>query len=360
MATATRGGAFGSKNRSKARQTASARSARATEGDGNGTTHSPTSNEGSSAQRSSNLRMNIIKPTEKVVVGLDYGTTFTSVSYSIVPIDNGNMKGSANDVMSVINWPSDGEDGERKQVPTESWYSPEPIERHRNDEEEIFDENLFDSFQGQHPLMLSGTGPDTINDPEDSEMEDELSVDFLWGYGVPYQMYKANSTRSQRRLVKRAKLMLVETEYTNEDRKGLRNTFTGLLKEGIIRRHGKRSKTESDMWDAVDPISDYLVKVLQHTKEQLTLLHGFTDQTPVDFVMTVPTVWSPEASRVLQTAVKAAIQATTFGKPGGTTADNIFLISEPEAAATFLLESSEDISVSSFHQYLSSDPLTIM
>ncbi|KAJ8062988.1 hypothetical protein OCU04_008233 [Sclerotinia nivalis] len=342
---ATRGGRYGSKNRNATRQGLLARHPSTAQNHGNGAVRSPAPSTGSSAQRSSTLRINAITPADKVVVGLDYGTTFTSVSYSIVPIDNGNMKGSANNIMSVINWPSDGEDGQRKQVPTESWYSPEPIERHGDDENEIFDENLFDSFKGQHPLTLCGAGGDIANDPEDSEMKDELSVDFLWGYEVPYQVYKSNSTRSQRRLVKRAKLMLVETEYTNEDRKGLRGTFTGLLKEGIIRRHGKRSKTEPNMWDAVDPISDYLVKVLQHTKKQLKLLHGFTDQTPVDFVMTVPTVWSPEASRVLQTSVKAAIQATTFGKPWGTTADNIFLISEPEAAATFLLENSEDISL---------------
>ncbi|TGO36697.1 hypothetical protein BHYA_0117g00210 [Botrytis hyacinthi] len=341
---ATRGGPFGSKNRNVSRQTVSARHGGKSQNQGNRMTHSPTPSTAISV-RSSNMRSHLITPKDKVVVGLDYGTTFTSVSYSIVPINCGNMKGSANDVLSVINWPSDGEDGQRKQVPTESWYSSEPVERHRNDEDEIFDENLFDLSQGQHPLLLSGTGGDAINEPEDSEMEDELSVDFLWGYSVPYQIYKANSTRSQRRLVKRAKLMLVETEYTNEDRKGLRSTLTGLLKEGIIRRHGKRSKPESDMWDAVDPISDYIVKVLQHTKEQLKNLHGFSDQIPVDFVMTIPTVWSPEASRVLQTSVKTAIQATTFGNPWLTTADNIFLISEPEAAATFLLESSEDISL---------------
>ncbi|KAK6602224.1 hsp70 protein-like protein [Botrytis cinerea] len=341
---ASRGGPMGSKNGNVSRQTVSVRREGTSQNQSNRTMHSPTPSTAISV-RSSNMRLHLIAPTDKVVIGLDYGTTFTSVSYSIVPINCGNMKSSANDVLSVINWPSDGEDGERKQVPTESWYSPEPVERHRNDEDKIFDENLFDLSQGKHPLLLSGVAGDTINDPEDSEMEDELAVNFLWGYGVPYHMYKANSTRSQRRLVKRAKLMLVETEYTNEDRKGLRRTLTGLLKEGIIRRHGKRSKTESDMWDAVDPISDYIVKVLQHTKEQLKHLHRFTDQTPVDFVMTVPTVWSPEASRVLQTSVKAAIQATAFGKPWGTTADNVFLISEPEAAATFLLESSEDISL---------------
>ncbi|ESZ92420.1 hypothetical protein SBOR_7179 [Sclerotinia borealis F-4128] len=341
---ATRGGPFGS-NRSASKQAGSARNRWTTQNHGNGTIQSPTTKTGSSAQRNLNLRKNTIASTEKVIVGLDYGTTFTSISYSIVPIDSGNIKGSANDVMSIVNWPDDGDDGEKKQLPTESWYSPEPIERHRNDQAEIFDENLFDSFQGQHPLIFSRTGGDTINESEDTEMEDELSVNFLWGYGVPYQLYNAHSARSQRRLVKRAKLMLVQTEYTNEDRKGLRGTFTGLLREGIIRRHGKRSKAESDMWDAVDPISDYLVKILQHTKEQLKLLRGFTDQTTVDFVMTVPTVWSPEASRVLQTSVKAAILATTFGTPGGTTADNIFIISEPEAAATFLLENSEDISL---------------
>ncbi|KAF7891902.1 hypothetical protein EAF00_008204 [Botryotinia globosa] len=338
---ATRGGPFGSKNRNVSRQTVPARRGGRSQNQGNRMAHSSTPSTAISV-RSSSMRSHHITPQDKVVIGLDYGTTFTSVSYSIVPINCSNMKGSADNVLSVINWPSDVENGDRKQVPTESWYSPDPVERHRNDEDEIFDENLFDLSHGLHPLLLSGADWDALNEPE---MEDGLSVHFLWGYSVPYQIYKANSTRSQRRLMKRAKLMLVDTEYTNEDRKGLRSTLTGLLKEGIIRRHGKRSKTESDMWDAVDPISDYIVKVLQHTKEQLKILHGFTDQTPVDFVMTVPTVWSPEASRVLQTSVKAAIQATTFGNPWVTTADSIFLISEPEAAATFLLERSEDISL---------------
>ncbi|RAL67075.1 hypothetical protein DID88_007855 [Monilinia fructigena] len=325
---ATRGSPSGSNNRSASRKAVSARDARTAQKGGTESVRSSILNGGSTAQSNPNLRMKNIKPAEKVIIGLDYCTTFTSVSYSIVPINSGNIKGSTSDVMSVTSWPMDGEDGERRQVPTESWYSSEAIECHLDDADKILDQNLFDSFKGQHPLILGAAGGDKTHDPEDSEMEDELFVDFLWGYGVPYQMYKANSTRSQRRLVKRAKLMLVETEYTDEDRKGLRGTFTGLLKEGLIRRHGRQSKTESDMWDAVDPISDYLVKVLQHTKEQLKILHGFADQTPVDFVMTVPTVWSPEASR-----------------PGGTTADNIFLISEPEAAATFLLENSEDISL---------------
>ncbi|PQE30977.1 hypothetical protein CJF32_00007970 [Rutstroemia sp. NJR-2017a WRK4] len=282
----------------------------------------------------------------KVVIGLDYGTTFTSVSYSIVPVKKDNARAFSKDIMSVVNWPRDGQAGERKQLPSESWYSPTPIERNRTENDEVLEENVFDSFQGNHALLgKSNLHTDSIEDSEDSEMEDELSLDYLWGYGVPYEMYKANSSRSQRRYVKRAKLMLVETEYTNEDRKGLRAVFNGLLKEGIIRRHGRKSKSEPDMWDAVDPISDYLVKVLEHTKDQLQSLHGFTQQSPVDFVMTVPTVWSPGASRVLQTAVKAAIYATNLGKPGGTTADNLFLISEPEAAATFLLENSDNISL---------------
>jgi hypothetical protein len=283
----------------------------------------------------------------KVVIGLDYGTTFTSVSYSIVPVKKDNSTAFSKDIMSVVNWPHDVQAGERKQLPSESWYSSAPVERNRTENDEVFEENVFDSFQGKHALLGKSTvHTESIEDSEDSEMEDELSLEYLWGYGVPYEVYKANSSRSQRRYIKRAKLMLVETEYTNEDRKGLRTVLNGLLKEGIIRRHGKKSKTEPDMWDAVDPISDYLVKVLEHTKEQLQLLHGFTHGTPVDFIMTVPTVWSPEASRVLQTAVKAAIYATSLGKPGGTTADNLFLISEPETAATFLLENSENISVS--------------
>ena len=65
---------------------------------------------------------------KKFVIGLDYGTTFTSVSYSIHPIDEEVLRAFAWDVKSITNWPN-ASNPSSKQVPTESWYSESPIDR---------------------------------------------------------------------------------------------------------------------------------------------------------------------------------------------------------------------------------------
>ena len=62
----------------------------------------------------------------KFIVGLDYGTTFTTVSYFA---DDQNPRAFPSDVQSIMNWPLDGNSGVRKQVLTESWYAPTVIHR---------------------------------------------------------------------------------------------------------------------------------------------------------------------------------------------------------------------------------------
>jgi hypothetical protein len=58
----------------------------------------------------------------------------------------------------------------------------------------------------------------------------------------------------------------------------------------------------------------------------------------VEFVVTVPTIWSQEASRILQFCVEAAIQVTEFGELKNGSVDNLFLIPEPEGGLTWLLQ----------------------
>jgi hypothetical protein len=108
-----------------------------------------------------------------------------------------------------------------------------------------------------------------------------------------------------------------------------------MVKRGIIRKYGKRN--EPDPRDLKDIIADFLTKVLEHTKQQLAIHEEFTEGCCVEFVVTVPTIWSPEASRILQFSVAAAIQTTRFGTVCDGSIDNL-LVTEPEAGLTWLLQ----------------------
>ena len=142
----------------------------------------------------------------KYIVGLDYGTTFTSVSYSIHPIGEDNPQAFPWEVMSIINWPHDLVSGGRKQVPTESWYASTPMERDPQSDDEQLEEVLYDPDEVYHPLVTtSPKSNDNQNGDmdflDDAAIDDDQSTEFLWGYAVPYQLYGVNTTRSPRRRI---------------------------------------------------------------------------------------------------------------------------------------------------------------
>lgn len=81
----------------------------------------------------------------------------------------------------------------------------------------------------------------------------------------------------------------------------------------------------------MDAVSDYLTKIYEHTIETLTRRYGesFMSTTNVDFVLTVPAVWSDAAKNAtLQAAERAGIGNR----------HELKLISEPEAAAVYTLK----------------------
>jgi hypothetical protein len=81
----------------------------------------------------------------------------------------------------------------------------------------------------------------------------------------------------------------------------------------------------------MDAVSDYLTMIYNHTLETLTKRYGeqFMKTVKVEWVLTVPAVWSDSAKNAtLQAAERAGM-----GK-----AKNLKLISEPEAAAVYTLK----------------------
>lgn len=81
----------------------------------------------------------------------------------------------------------------------------------------------------------------------------------------------------------------------------------------------------------MDAVSDYLTKIYEHTTETLTRRYGesFMASTKVEFVLTVPAVWSDAAKN-------ATLQAAERAGMGNR--HELRLISEPEAAAVYTLK----------------------
>jgi len=81
----------------------------------------------------------------------------------------------------------------------------------------------------------------------------------------------------------------------------------------------------------MDAVSDYLTEIYRHTMETLTKRYGetFMAKTKVEFILTVPAVWSDSAKN-------ATLQAAERAGMGNR--HDLKLISEPEAAAIYTLK----------------------
>ncbi|TAQ88600.1 hypothetical protein B7494_g3060 [Chlorociboria aeruginascens] len=296
---------------------------------------------------SSNLRS--AHEPRKFIIGIDYGTTLTKISYLTHPIGQLNPQAFPWEVKTIRNWPYDTPTNPKKQVPSESWYSHVPLKRAPAFEDDAHGDFLYDLEENFHPLADRPNDSTGSSHSEAQSNADENAANYdntskyLWGYAVPRHQFRTDLAiggRSSLRLIKRAKLMLVDTSYTGEEKVRLRRKIDQLVKQGMILNYSMKDKPDSR--DVIDIITDFLVKALGHTKKQLELLEGLTDKCEVEYALTVPAVWTPEASRILQTATRAAIRATGFGNSKDGIVDDIFIVSEPEAAATFLLANTAD------------------
>ncbi|KAK2685516.1 hypothetical protein QWA68_015206 [Fusarium oxysporum] len=83
-------------------------------------------------------------------------------------------------------------------------------------------------------------------------------------------------------------------------------------------------------------IIDYLTKLLAHAKYEIV---GSKSISTTEMVICVPVFWNQQALRDMQTCVSIAMKRVDFPgvKFSGDCMENIFMISEPEAAATRLL-----------------------
>ncbi|TVY81960.1 hypothetical protein LSUE1_G007261 [Lachnellula suecica] len=297
---------------------------------------------------------------KKFIVGVDFGTTTTAVSYYSYPMRKRNPTALHGDINSIMNWPGDGNQGMMRQAPTQSWYAPKSIPRPVLQDQLDLDYLEVPSCSGSEtedgeyddqntPLRITGTSmmPSTANViqnfPDRGQADDECAEheEYLWGNEVMNARYDENVPRDTNLLIERSKSMLVRASYVQDDWNILRTRLRVLIERGVIRKYGQSDVTCPR--DVQDTISDFLTQVLTHTGKELTAHEDLTPQCPVTFVITVPVIWSPNSSRVLQYAMEDAIRDSGFSGLSNGSIDNLYITTEPQAAATFLLAAARNI-----------------
>ena len=271
-------------------------------------------------------------------VSIDFGTTFSSVSFIALPVDEPNPFVHPEAIQSIINYPDEPSQGlrdKRREVPTESWYPSkslgevqnEPENKHMTDSNGEPNEDAHEDDDQNNSRVQHG------HSDVDDEVDDDDSKDFFWGYGVQRQLEFPDSNRNQNRRVARSKLLLDSSHHTEDVRDELRPTLRRLKIRKLI-------KNDEDV------IADYLEHLFRHTKEQLATYHGFSDSCPLEFVLCVPAMWTQKACRTMQTAMETAVRKSEFGS-----VEDLFIVSEPEAASAYVLAYTNEIQVCEYHPY---------
>jgi len=281
-----------------------------------------------------------------IVIAIDFGTTFTSVAYTVVPRGVLPEDVDITQVKCIGNYPGyeppPGRQDFREDVPTELWY-----------------DHGHTGVGGQRSLNTSTDGcqslvsDDEVSSSDDYESEDEESplqfddsngVDHLtqtqaratalstakqyWGYEVQQKLNVMNAPQDKARPLTRIKLNLVPKSETDHIRDEIRSTLTALRQQGLINK-------DTDIY------RDYLTHLLNHTKEQLLSSNDLQQDMLIEFVLCVPAKWPVAACQVMQTALEEAVKNVGITRSAENDVCNLFMISEPEAAAECILAEAE-------------------
>ncbi|KAH7625276.1 hypothetical protein B0T09DRAFT_352661 [Sordaria sp. MPI-SDFR-AT-0083] len=218
---------------------------------------------------------NLPAPETRMVVALDYGTTFTGVAYLSVASRqrDQDLDALADDIRVLQGWPTH----ESEKVPSEISYSPSP--------------------KGCRQ----------------------------WGYDID----------DNSRVLKWTKLELEDTRNRSAELKTLAETLLGLQlldlsEDAVIKNDIPRHLAK----EPEDIVKDYLDEIAEQTLEEIQTQVGrrVADNIPIDMVITHPAKWSDKALNSTYRAVRAAFKADLFPK-----IRNFSFVSEPEACAHYTL-----------------------
>jgi hypothetical protein len=290
--------------------------------------------------------------SKRLIIAVDFGTTYSAVSYVALEEGESGEYLDLDRIKSIQNFPDDYNNGDssdrmRSEVPTEVIY---PLDRSFRQKENLGDVGEQEEQEQEHDyaqevlnspreyLAAQAAGFDAQGDNglavfgrHDREDDDRMSIDdestsFRWGYGV-HEAWGIHATHADPRNqpLSRFKLLLDDSKTTLRIRAQLAQTLDELKRRKIIGNHR-------------DVIADFLTCLLRHTKSELVSA-GFDESYRTEIVLCVPAIWSQKACRDMQTAMAVAMERARFGGVDvqNNSIENLFIVSEPEAAAAFVL-----------------------
>ncbi|KAF5674771.1 Hsp70 chaperone protein [Fusarium circinatum] len=227
---------------------------------------------------------------KRLIIAVDFGTTYSTVSYVDV------LQGYASDsvdprsIRSIGNYPDTWhyyDDPMGAEVPTEVIY---PLDRHFRDHFNLDnpDEELKSGDSSKMPAHEADS---------DISMLSDVSQAFRWGYQV-YEIWNRPSTHSNtnNQPLSRFKLLLDDSQ-----------------------------------------MAEWVKRDLRH--------QGFDDSYEKEMILCVPARWTQKACRDMQACLAVAMKRANFTRADlqNKSIDNLFIVSEPEAAAAHMLSTSAEI-----------------
>ncbi|KAM0217963.1 hypothetical protein ACHAPQ_008750 [Fusarium lateritium] len=265
--------------------------------------------------------------SSRAYVAVDFGETNSAVAYALVPEGTPPETIAANHVQTIRNYPSgmvaSKSDPMRLEVPTQLLYPEGWVFR------------PLDELRAAPP----GLG---VHDDGDSQINDGTQL--LWGYQVLEETMQVTQHLGDGDTLLYGFKVFMDRVYHDETPR--HHVIETLSRLGEYNPGGKIEVPEMLLLVTID----FLTRLLKHAKSQI-MQKRFTI-TSSEIVICVPVIWSQRAIRNMQTCV--SIAAKLAGFPGIRHEDdcisNVFIVSEPEAAATWLQAQGSGIMASSkFH-----------
>ncbi|SCV50619.1 related to hsp70 protein [Fusarium fujikuroi] len=268
---------------------------------------------------------------KRLIMAVDFGTTYSAVSYVDVPQGCPSDSVDPKSIRSIGNYPDTWhyyDDPMGTEVPTEVMY---PLNRHFRDHF-----NLDNPFDLNNPTGQSKSG-DSVEAPvpepdSDISMLSDVSQAFRWGYQV-HEVWNRPSTHSNttNQPLSRFKLLLDSSEMSTSVRRHVKETVKTLQKRNVIQ-------------GPLHVIADYLTYLFGHSRSQLRH-QGFDNSYEIEMILCVPARWTQKACRDMQACLAVAMKRANFTRADlqNKSIDNLFIVSEPEAAAAHMLSTSDQI-----------------
>jgi hypothetical protein len=273
---------------------------------------------------------------DRLIVALDFGTTFSSVAYAGLPHDVQPERLELDSVFCIKNYPDQrvvAHSPPREDVPTESWYNTHcnPTMPQYAADSTMSDagEDSNSGLDSADEFPLSDNEGSLEREQQRAGQESRLDL-ILWGFGVQKHLQEIDIPKDDARRLARFKLIL---DSKSSETDSVRAELAPILKSL------KRSKV---IEDDTDVITHYIEQLLRHTKNQLEFSGAYNNDTVVEFVLCVPGVWPYNARLTMQKAMTLAVKKVAFGHLVCDSLDNLFIVSEPEAAAACVIEEDEE------------------